>query len=297
MDLEVAERDRPDEEWTEPHPLGFGRPHTLDFRRRYFADQLYEPGVDPADPSLWQELVAIRQHGITAVGGDFGEWDSSSDSEAPSLTPHWPKLSVPAHYQYAPFDEPMLGIIGMWREGGGANPHFALAIAETMLRVGQRHIAWTAYERTKLLQERFSPDPKLREFLVQHCNQRQKAIARILGEEAVGQIESTFRDELKFGQDYQAAYHEFERQQIAKGINPGTEGFDKAFFESSEPIASIPGPEETYRILDRKKLSAFHDRQARGYAWVAAGICAMVPVLPSILRRMWAAYQRRKGTT
>src|SRR4051812_23035114 len=50
-----------------------------------------------------------------------------------------------------PFDEPVLGIVGMWRYGGGANPHFSLALAETMLRVGQRHIAWSAYERTRRL--------------------------------------------------------------------------------------------------------------------------------------------------
>ena len=49
-----------------------------------------------------------------------------------------------SHRKPVPFDEPALGIIGMWRQGGGANPHFALALGETMLRVGQRYIAWCA---------------------------------------------------------------------------------------------------------------------------------------------------------
>ena len=69
---------------------------------------------------------------------------------------------VPSHRMPTSFDEPCLGIVGMWRQGGGANPHFALALAETMLRVGQRYVAWTAYERASRLAERFWPDDAMR---------------------------------------------------------------------------------------------------------------------------------------
>ncbi|MEO2090529.1 MAG: hypothetical protein ABGY75_13675 [Gemmataceae bacterium] len=57
----------------------------------------------------------------------------------------WPADRVPSHQKPVYFDEPMLGIIGMWRQGGGPSPHFALCVGEVMLRVGQRRIAWTAF--------------------------------------------------------------------------------------------------------------------------------------------------------
>src|SRR5262249_34495033 len=49
----------------------------------------------------------------------------------------WKKAVKTAHQEPVPFDEPTLGIVGMWRMGAGANPHFALALGEIMLRVGQ----------------------------------------------------------------------------------------------------------------------------------------------------------------
>ena len=55
---------------------------------------------------------------------------------------------VPSLSEPVPFDEPTLGIIGMWRLGGGAHPYFALALGEIMLRVGQRYLAWSAYQRS-----------------------------------------------------------------------------------------------------------------------------------------------------
>ena len=52
-----------------------------------------------------------------------------------------------------PFDEPTLGIVGMWRLGGGAHPYFAVALGETMLRVNQRFLAWDAFERAGRMAE------------------------------------------------------------------------------------------------------------------------------------------------
>ena len=43
-----------------------------------------------------------------------------------------------------PFDEPTLGLVGMWTLGGGANPHFAMALGHLMESVQQRRIAWDA---------------------------------------------------------------------------------------------------------------------------------------------------------
>src|SRR5262249_41575680 len=73
------------------------------------------------------------------------------------------------------FDEPCLGIIGMWRLGGGANPHFALALGETMMRVGQRHLAWSAYQRAIREAKRFSSDEAIRAKFIEHCKARQTA--------------------------------------------------------------------------------------------------------------------------
>ena len=77
------------------------------------------------------DVRAQFRQAITTVGAEEG----------------W-KQAVPSVPQEpVPFDEPTLGVIGMWRLGGGANPHFALALGEIMMRVGQRRLAWCAYER------------------------------------------------------------------------------------------------------------------------------------------------------
>ena len=83
-----------------------------------------------AQDFYWRGRMDVTREGfreyITRVGTEHG-WAAAvkTDQEAT-----------------VPFDEPALGIIGMWRLGGGANPHFALALGEIMMRVGQRYIAW-----------------------------------------------------------------------------------------------------------------------------------------------------------
>ncbi len=149
-----------------------GRATHLDFHRESpdrDSPRFFSSDADPDDPAQWDELMPIRKF-ITLVGAD--EFVTSQNAAKDS---QW-AAAVPSHTIVVPFDEPMLGIIGMWRQGGGANPHFCLAIAETMLRVGQRHIAWAAYERASELAERFSPDSGLQMFLLDHCKARQAAI-------------------------------------------------------------------------------------------------------------------------
>jgi len=62
-----------------------------------------------ADLFVGAEFITRDRMGVTRVGRD-------SNDGAPRS--RYDKDGVP-------FDEPMLGIIGMWRQGGGANPHFA----------------------------------------------------------------------------------------------------------------------------------------------------------------------------
>ena len=109
-------------------------------------------------PAGWESIRQVRDY-ITKVGGEAG----------------FPRPDL-----RAPFDEPLLGIIGMWRQGIGADPHFALCIGEIMLRVGQRHIAWAAFERASRLSEKFWPDPLMQQFLRDHCRKRQAEIQKAL---------------------------------------------------------------------------------------------------------------------
>src|SRR5262249_28550413 len=111
---------------------GYGRPTDAAFSQWRVVDEVpafFQLGDPLDDPGRWAEVSPIRQH-ITKVGAEQG----------------WENARVVSHRTPVPFDEPMLGIVEMWRQGD-ANPHFALAVGETMLRVGQRYIAWTAFER------------------------------------------------------------------------------------------------------------------------------------------------------
>lgn len=172
------------------------------------------------------EYAVHDRHGIMRVGEGAEKNVSSHDRNG------------------VPFDEPMLGIIGMWRQGGGANPHFALCIGEVMLRVGQRHIAWTAFERAAKLADRYWPDPAKQQFLRDHCARRQKQIEETLPADEVPGLRPRFEAELAFGERYQREYQEYEAAKIAAGADIRAEHFFADFHKGREPIASPPGPEE-----------------------------------------------------
>src|SRR5262249_60813156 len=125
------------------------------------------------------------------------------------------------------FDEPCLGIIGMWRLGGGANPHFALALGETMMRVGQRHLAWSAYQRAIREAKRFSSDEAIRAKFIEHCKARQTAFG--FSEADTKDMEAKFESELQIGQGYQQAYQKFEEDQIGAGKDLDDPHFYDAF--------------------------------------------------------------------
>jgi hypothetical protein len=140
-----------------------------------------------------------------------------------------------------PFDEPTLGIIGMWRLGGGANPHFALALGEIMLRIGQRNIAWSAYERATHLANRFWPDAALQGKFMEHCRRRQEVIEQQIPDEERTKLRPRFDAELAYGQRHQESYQAYEAAQIAEGASIDDEHFYDGFFAEREPIASPVG--------------------------------------------------------
>jgi hypothetical protein len=156
----------------------------------------------------------------------------------------WTKSVKTEHQKPIPFDEPTLGIIGMWRMGSGANPHFALALGEIMLRVGQRYIAWTAFERAYRMKDHYWPDQRIVDGFGAHCRARQKLIEDSLPKENWQTVAAKFANELAFGQEYQKAYQAYEVKRIGEGTRTDDPNFYDAFDRSRGPIATPVGNED-----------------------------------------------------
>lgn len=252
--------------------------------------QFFEAGTDLNDPANWSNVSPIREY-VTTVGAEDG----------------WKEVNVPSHRKAVPFDSPVLGIIGMWRQGGGANPHFALALGETMLRIGHRYIAWNAFERAKLLAERFSDDPAVQDFLKTHSQNRQSAIEETLrftdaehslhkipwqhvstppDSGTIDRLGAAFHEELNFGLAYQAEYQRFEAAQIAAGVAIDDEDFYNAFDANHATIATPVGLEETLLMVPKTDFYAYQRRHRNACSVFGAGLGAMfVAVLLNI--RTW----------
>jgi tetratricopeptide (TPR) repeat protein len=171
---------------------------------------------------------------ITLVGAE-GQWSSDVNS---------------VHNEPVPFDEPVLGMIGMWMLGGGANPHFSLALAETMLRVGRHELAWKAYRRALDTSGRFTPDDDTRKRFVIHCDERQehleKRIAEASNETAAAvreRLEGEFQKNLAEGIAYQNALAEYEESQIKAGVSIDDPAFYEPFKNEHGSIATPVGDE------------------------------------------------------
>jgi hypothetical protein len=258
--------------------LEYGHASNKAFRLGHAASavpEFFHPEGPLDDPSLWPAVRGIRKF-ITKVGAEDG----------------WLRVPVPSHREPVPFDEPMLGIIDMWRTGGGANPHFALACGEAMLRVGQRFIAWTAYERASRTADRFWPDPALQQFLRDHCRRMQEQIEKTLsGDESAASLRSRFDEELAHGEQYQQAYQRHEANEIAAGVSINDKHLFDAFHASHDPIASPVGPEESLVHVPQEKMDEYRTRRGQTWGVFAAGLAAMATAL--VLR--WRAIRRRES--
>jgi hypothetical protein len=151
-----------------------------------------------------------------------------------------------AHSKPVPFDEPTLGILGMWRLGGGASPHFALALGEIKLRVGQRYIAWCAFERAAGMADRVWPNADIQEQFAKHCRRRQMTIEQQLPADEVEQLRPRFEAELAYGHRYQKEYQDYEAGRIREGAPLDDDHFYDDFHATHPPIASPVGDEEKY---------------------------------------------------
>ncbi|MDA1230777.1 MAG: hypothetical protein O2856_08385, partial [Planctomycetota bacterium] len=263
----------------------YGRPNSLQFSQRSHAQnnvpEFFEAGADLSDAARWDSLKKIRSF-VTSIGAEQG----------------WDAVDVPSHRTSVPFDEPVLGIIGMWRQGGGANPHFALALGETMLRVGQRYIAWNAFERASMLADRYSPDPQTQEFLKTHCASRQAAIEETLRFVAskdsrrrnppwqyislpqepatIDRMRTAFRAELNDGLAFQKEYQDFESDRLSQGHLTDDEHFFDDFTRNHESIATSVGLEETVRIVLMSEMRAYINRHVQASTIFGSGLGAMI---------------------
>lgn len=269
---------------------GYGRPVDAAFSKEEAEAEVpafFRPGAALDDPSLWPVLSPIRRH-ITKVGAEEG----------------WDVVPVPSHRTPVPFDEPALGMIGMWRQGGGANPYFALALGETMLRAGQRFIAWAAYERAARLADRYGSDPAMPRFLREHCRKRQAEIESTLtftagrtrgpipwqqvspprASDTAANLRSRFDAELAFGEDYQRRYQQFEESKIAAGASIFDDHFFDDFPPGRPPIVSRSGSEEWFVGVPKSRRSDYQAERPRGWAVFGAGLAAMGTALSLRLR-------------
>ncbi|MBA4187447.1 MAG: hypothetical protein C0467_05450 [Planctomycetaceae bacterium] len=210
-------------------------------------------------PETWEQHKEARRQGIKHIGADEG-WNNAVDS---------------GHKSQVPFDEPTLGIIGMWRLGGGAHPYFAMALGETMLRVGQNYIAWSAFERAARLAAFAWPDPKLQERFTAHCRERQQLVEAKLTQEEVARLLPAFEAELAFGQAYQRDYQQFEADRIAAGAHIDDPNFYADFDAKRGPIASPVGDADWFRIADEPTSQ---QPSILEISLVLAGIFALVAV-------------------
>ncbi len=186
------------------------------------------------DPQRCSDCRRRARAAITCVGADEG-WTQAVNSSC---------------REPVAFDEPTLGIIGMWRLGGGAHPYFALALGEIMLRVGQDYIAWAAFERAARLSGIAWPDDALQRRFAGHCRSRQGAIEAVLPQSDVPRLRPAFEAELDRGLSYQKDYRRYEEQRIAAGASLDDPHFYDDFDAGHGPIASDVGHADWFLARD-----------------------------------------------
>ncbi|QEH33726.1 hypothetical protein OJF2_22320 [Aquisphaera giovannonii] len=282
LDLRISEIINRETNWV---GTGYGRPYDAAFAQGKTSEEFpafWRPDVDLESPANWPLVRDIRKH-ITRVGAEDG----------------WDGVPVPSHRGPVAFDEPVMGIIGMWRQGGGANPHFALALGETMLRVGERFLAWSAFERASRLAGRYSRDTALQEFLREHCRSRQAEIEGTLQSRGgsvsgrsyayhvdayltpaeIGRMRPAFEEELARGTEYQERMSDFEAAQIAAGEIESGEALLEEFERQHGAIATTPGAEETFDRVSKEAKADFIRERMKACGFFGACLFASVAIL------------------
>ncbi len=240
--------------------------------RRYdlLGDALARP-VSPLAPDILEhaELACLRQldasaidegrlsdaqrrclrGGIVAAGAEDGfQRVMSAASDATDTLPR-AFATLPID-----FDEPALGLLGMWVFGGGPNPHSALAIAQLAEHAGEPYLAVEGYLRARELAERFHPDPEAQAWLRSYADDRVAQLTRVL--EAiepgltVAELRRRFDAERAAGRRFQAERDADETARLAAGADVDDPALAVALAKAHGPIATPPGPEE-WMTLER----------------------------------------------
>jgi hypothetical protein len=211
-------------------------------------NDLNEPHIDEYLPHSTDPSSDKVKQGICQATEEFLDNSSyAQDRNTIRANIRQIKATVGEKSTKVPFDEPCLGIIGMWRLGGGANPHFALALGEIMLRVNQRQLAWAAFERAIREAPRLPADEAVRGKFIEHCRSRQQSLRL---REDVKQLEAEFEEELRVGLDYQAAYQKYEEEQIAAGADLFDAHFYDGFDARHGSIATPVGMADFLEVHD-----------------------------------------------
>ena len=181
----------------------------------------------------WAQNVPRQEHSdaVYVLSKPHAAW---AEHVVPQIRQHMMHLYFEEEYlpasdtiQGVPFDEPLMGVMGMWLQGGGANPHFALCIGQIMERIGQRNIAWSAYARALTMTKRFNGDPEIRQALADYCRERQDQILADWAAEGRPKsrdaLQLHFEEELDFGDSWQRSLWAFEEgsEDLKKGWDPG----------------------------------------------------------------------------
>ncbi len=209
-------------------------------------DMIGEPlSEDTEVLGLWRVYARFATGGFDPNISADQRLEIRSRIDRLGIDPGWAAIVNPDYPCPMPFDEPTLAIVGMWTLGGGPNPHFALALGRIMDNMGQRHIAWDAYERAVELQDHFWPDVAIRSKFVALCRARQNEIGKLEDRQDPAWWQQNMRarhgSELAWGRALQKAYHDFEASRIAAGVSLNDPNFYTPFYQSHPSIASSPG--------------------------------------------------------
>ncbi len=251
--------------------------------------RMIAPDALPSDPSA---LLRITRSSNRLFADD---WSADyvdqhlSDRRRLELRSHlcmvgasegWVAAVHPSRGTAAAFDEPLLGLLGLWSWGGGANPHLALAIATICEKIGQRPLAVDAYERCIAMAQKFNPDPTIQQRLIEHCHMRESLLASALAPadprkwlEAEQRRSAT---ELNWALDRRRAAERVEAKALAAGVDPAAIPLGDG---DPAPLASSPGTsDEHWGVLSSRMPlgdgTACALLAMAATSWLAIGISA-----------------------
>lgn len=183
------------------------------------------------------------------------------------------------------FDQPVLGILGMWTLGSGGNAHFALCLATVMERIGQGSLAWEAYERTVEFAPGYSPDADTRAWLITHCRTRQAQLATTHGGDSwQTAMRAGFHAELQAATDLRTEYHAWEAQRLAAGGNVVDDAAESAWWAAKPPLGSPTGTTDERHASIRPQLPNLGQSMFLALIGALVG-CAVAIILEAPKRR------------